>query len=123
MITTIHLESDAAEKIKRTGAIEFVKEALQLSKDLQPCINIDALFCLNNLMNIQEIAEDPVFVDDKQVLYNAFVIYFAYNEQIELDECLITFLYTISKFNVYQLCLKDKNKVLFKLMKKHIDPD
>ena len=123
MITTIHLESDAAEKIKRTGAIEFVKEALQLSKDLQPCINIDALFCLNNLMNIQEIAEDPVFADDKQVLYNAFVIYFAYNEQIELDECLITFLYTISKFNVYQLCLKDKNKVLFKLMKKHIDPD
>ena len=51
MITTIHLQSDAAVKIESTGIIEFVKEALQLNKDLQPCINIDALFCLNNLMN------------------------------------------------------------------------
>ena len=103
MITTIHLIPDAAAKIKKTGAISFVKEALPLSKDLQPCINIDALFCLNNLMNIQEIAEDPEFKDDQNnsVLYNAFVIYYAYKEQIELDECLITFLYSISKFKIY----------------------
>ena len=64
MIATIHHEPDSAQKIKRTGAFDFVKEALQLSKDFQPCINIDALFCLNNLMNIKEIAEDPVFVED-----------------------------------------------------------
>ena len=123
MITTIHLIPDAAEKIKRTGAISFVKEALPLSKDLQPCINIDALFCLNNLMNIQEIAEDPEFKDDQTVLYNAFVIYFAYNQQIELDECLITFLYSISKFKIYQKFLKDKNRVLFNLMQRHIAPE
>ena len=79
MITTIHLNPDAAEKIKKTGAISFVKEALPLSKDLQPCINIDALFCLNNLMNIQEIAEDPEFKEEI-FIYNAFVIYFAYRE-------------------------------------------
>jgi hypothetical protein len=64
MITTIHLQSDAAVKIESTGIIEFVKEALQLNKDLQPCINIDALFCLNNLMNIQDIAKNKKFTDD-----------------------------------------------------------
>ena len=79
MITTIHLEDGAAERIKRTGAIQFVKEALPLSKDLQPCINIDALFCLNNLMNIKDIAEDPEFKDD-QFTHYAFVIYFAYKD-------------------------------------------
>ena len=59
MITAIHLMPDANEKILATNAIEFVKDALTLSKDLQPCINIDALFCLTNLMNIVQIALNP----------------------------------------------------------------
>jgi hypothetical protein len=34
MIASIHLSSNAYEKILKTNAVEFVKEALTLSKDL-----------------------------------------------------------------------------------------
>jgi len=34
-----------------------------------------------------------------ETVNNSMVIYFAYNHQVELDECIITFLYTISKYS------------------------
>ena len=78
MITQIHNLPDAAERIKKTNAIEFIKDALTLSKDLQPCINIDALFCLTNMMNIRDLALDDDLLSADTV-NNAMVIYFAYN--------------------------------------------
>ena len=58
MIASMHSQPQAHEKILRTGAVDLVKEAMTLSKELQPCINIDALFCLTNMMNIRELALD-----------------------------------------------------------------
>lgn len=49
------------------------------------------------------------------------VIYFAYNHQVELDECIITFLYTISKYKEYQNFMKDKSKVLYLLMERQFE--
>ena len=83
-------------------------------------INIDALFCLTNMMNIKELALDPSILNVETV-NNALIIYFAYNHQVELDECIITFLYSISKYHEYQVFMKDKSKVLFFLMEKHLD--
>jgi len=62
----------------KMNAIEFVKDAMTLSKDLQPCINIDALFCLTNMMNIKELATNPQ-LQCAETVNNAMVIYFAYN--------------------------------------------
>ena len=119
-ITQIHSMPEAHEKILKTNAIEFVKDALTLSKDLQPCINIDALFCLTNMMNIKELAMHKSLLCSETV-NNAMVIYFAYNHQVELDECIITFLYTISKYPDYQGFMKDKSKVLYLLMERQFD--
>ena len=59
---------EAYERVLKTNSIEFVKDALTLSKDLQPCINIDALFCLTNMMNIKELKFSPIkfstFIND-----------------------------------------------------------
>eukprot|EP00347_Sterkiella_histriomuscorum_P023636 403333912 len=120
MIASIHAQPQAHEKVLKTNAVEFIKEAMTLSKDLQPCINIDALFCLTNMMNIKELALDPQILNQETV-NNALIIYFAYNHQVELDECIITFLFSISKLTEYQILLKDKSKVLFFLMDKHLD--
>mmetsp|Transcript_20954 Transcript_20954/g.32477 ORF Transcript_20954/g.32477 Transcript_20954/m.32477 type:complete len:118 (-) Transcript_20954:2169-2522(-) len=117
MITQIHTMPEAYEKVLKTNAIEFVKDALTLSKDLQPCINIDALFCLTNMMNIKELATHKSLLCAETV-NNSMVIYFAYNHQVELDECIITFLYTISKYPQYQVYMKDKSKVLYLLMER-----
>lgn len=95
-------------------------KALVLSRDLQPCINIDALFCLNNMMNIQAIAESPELCKIP-ILFNAFAIYFAFRDKIALDECLITYLFSISKLPRYQEILKDKSKALFNLLERHLD--
>ena len=38
MIASIHISSNAHEKILKTNAVEFVRDALTLSKDLQPCV-------------------------------------------------------------------------------------
>jgi len=89
---------------------------------MQPCINIDALFCLSNMMNVPEIAEREELCN-METLFNAFAIYFAFNEKIALDECLITYLFSISKLPKYQVFLKDKSKVLFKLMERHNNAD
>ena len=111
---------EAYARVQETKSIEFVKEALTLSKDLQPCINIDALFCLTNMMNIKELALNEQLCCAETV-NNAMVIYFAYNHQVELDECIITFLYTISKYPEYQVFMKDKSKVLYLLMKRQFE--
>ena len=58
MIAAISKEPDSFKKIKEISAVDFVVFALNLSVTLQPCINIDALFCLNNMMNIKPIALD-----------------------------------------------------------------
>jgi hypothetical protein len=115
MISTIHTMPGAAEKLLKINAVHFVKEALTLSKDLQSCLNIDALFCLNNLLNIKEIALMPELLN-VDTLNNALLIYFAFKDQIDLDECIITFLYSMSKFEEYHGYMKDKFKVIFLLM-------
>ena len=100
MITTIHQMDSAGEILAKTKAIPFVKQSLQLSRDLQPCINIDALFCLSNMMNVPEIAQSDELCN-METLFNAFAIYFAFNDKITLDECLITYLFSISKLPKY----------------------
>ena len=97
MISTIHLMPQAHLMLLKTNAVAFVKDSLTLSKDLQSCINVDALFCLNNIMNMREVALLPEFLN-VDTLNNALVIYFAFKDQVDLDECIITFLYTISKY-------------------------
>ena len=78
MISQIHSMPDAYERVMRTESIDFVKDALTLSKDLQPCINIDALFCLTNMMNIKELATHKS-LQSAETVNNSMVIYFAYN--------------------------------------------
>jgi len=78
MIASIHLSVGAHEQILHTKSVDFVKEALTMSKDLQPCINIDALFCLTNMMNIKELALDPS-LENIDTVNNALIVYFAYN--------------------------------------------
>ena len=55
------------------------------------------------------------------ILFNAFAIYFAFNDKIALDECQITYLFSISKLTKYQEILKDKSKALFRLLERHLD--
>ena len=116
MVACVYTQSHSPhEKINGTNAIEFVKEALVLTKDVRPSINIDALFCLTNILNIEKLALDPV-LHNMETVNNALIIYFAYNSQVDLDECIITFLYTISQYRQYQEFMKDKGKVLFFLL-------
>ena len=82
---------------------------------MQPCINIDALYCLNNLMNIEALARKENLLNE-DTLDNALVIYFAYREQMPLDECIITYLYSISRYEEYQVLLKRRCKVLQDLL-------
>ena len=73
------------------------------------------MFCLNNLLNIKEIALMPELLN-VDTLNNALLIYFAFKDQIDLDECIITFLYSMSKMEEYHGFMKDKFKVIFLLM-------
>ena len=70
-------------------------------------------------MNVPEIAECDELCN-METIFNALAIYFAFNEKVPLDECLITYLFSISKLPKYQVFLKDKSKVLFKLMDRHL---
>ena len=72
------------------------------------------------MMNIQQIAESNELCK-MDILFNAFAIYFAFNDKISLDECLITYLFSISKLQKYQEILKDKSKALFRLLERHLD--
>lgn len=51
-------------------------------------------------MNIKTLALSENMLKPETV-NNAMVIYFAYTNQVELDECIITFLFTISKYPEY----------------------
>ena len=52
------------------------------------------------MMNIKTLALSEDMLKPETV-NNAMVIYFAYTHQVELDECIITFLFTISKYPEY----------------------
>jgi len=73
-------------------------------------------------MNIKELALRPELCNI-DTFNNALVIFIAYKDQVDLDECIITFMYSISKFVEYQMFMKEKSKVLFNLMERHIDSD
>ena len=76
------------------------------------------------MMNVKELAQHEALVKDNEtIVNNALVIYFAYNHQVELDECIITFLYAISKYEHYQEFMKDKSKVLYLLMDRQLHRD
>jgi hypothetical protein len=72
------------------------------------------------MMNIKELATHPSLYCPETV-NNCMVIFFAYNHQVDLDECIITFLYTISKYPQYQEYMKDKSKVLYLLMDRQFE--
>ena len=119
MISSLTKHPEAYRKIQQTKAIEFVTTALNLSKSMQPCINIDALFCLNNMMNIKAIALDSQ-LRNLEVVHKAIIIYLAYQDQVDLDEPITTFLYSISKYTEYFEFIQDKVVFIFTLLKKQI---
>ena len=73
-------------------------------------------------MNIPELAESDQLCN-KEIIHRAYIIYVTYNKTAGLNEVLITYFYSISKMPAYQIFLKDMSKVLFALMRQHIDPD
>ena len=79
MTLSLTRHPEAYQKLIATKSISFVEAALSLSKSLQPCINIDALFCLNNMMNIKQIALDPQ-LHNVEVVHKAIIIYLAYRD-------------------------------------------
>jgi hypothetical protein len=51
----------------------------------------------------------------------AYIIYVLFNDTAGLDECLITYYYSISKFKKYHEFLIEKKNALFTLLKNHIN--
>jgi hypothetical protein len=70
-------------------------------------------------MNVEALALKPSLLNEN-TLDNALVIYFAYREQMPLDECIITYLYSISRYEEYQLMMKKRCKVLQDLLSRVI---
>jgi hypothetical protein len=107
MILSITKQPENFDKLKDMRAITFVSEALNLSKSLQPCINIDALYCLNNLLNIKPIALEKELLQP-QTVNKAMIVYLAYRDQVDLDEAISTLIYTMSKYAEYIPFIQDK---------------
>jgi len=53
-------------------------------------------------------------------VHRAIIIYLAYREQIDLDEAITTFLYSVSKYDEYIPFLQDKTSFVFMLLEKQI---
>ena len=107
MILSITKQPENFDKLKDMRAITFISEALNLSKSLQPCINIDALYCLNNLLNIKPIALEKELLQP-QTVNKAMIVYLAYRDQVDLDEAISTLIYTMSKYAEYIPFIQDK---------------
>ena len=77
--------SDPSQKCEIDRIISFVKEAIYLNKAIPASVNIDALFTLTNLMNIEQFALDKS-LNNADTVGNAIVIFFIFTNQVELDE-------------------------------------
>ena len=112
--------TDPKEKVEVDRVISFVKEAIHLNKAIPASVNIDALFTLTNLMNIEKFALDKS-LNNTDTVNNAIVIFFIFTSQVELDECIVSFLYTISHYRQYLTFIQDiKISVIFHLLEKHL---
>lgn len=91
-----------------------------MNKAIPASVNIDALFTLTNLMNIEQFALDKS-LNNADTVGNAIVIFFIFTNQVELDECIVSFLYTISHYKEYLAFIQDiKINVIFHLLEKHL---
>ena len=52
------------------------------------------------MMNVPMIAESEELCN-METVFNALAIYFAFHEKVSLDECLITYMFSISKLPKY----------------------
>lgn len=112
--------SNPSDKVEIDRVISFVKEAIYLNKAIPASVNIDALFTLTNLMNIEQFALDKS-LNNADTVGNAIVIFFIFTNQVELDECIVSFLYTISHYKEYLIFIQDiKINVIFHLLEKHL---
>ncbi len=51
-------------------------------------------------MNIRDFATDPVIMGCvmESLMSNMFLLYFTYSQQMDMDECIISYLYAISQY-------------------------
>ena len=71
-------------------------------------------------MNIEQFALDKT-LNNADTVGNAIVIFFIFTNQVELDECIVSFLYTISHYKEYLVFIQDiKMNVIFHLLEKHL---
>ena len=112
--------TNPSDKVEIERVISFVKEAIYLNKAIPASVNIDALFTLTNLMNIEQFALDKT-LNNADTVGNAIVIFFIFTNQVELDEWIVSFLYTISHYKEYLVFIQDiKMNVIFHLLEKHL---
>jgi hypothetical protein len=112
--------SNPSDKVEIDRIISFVKESIYLNKAIPASVNIDALFTLTNLMNIEQFALNSQ-LNNADTVGNAIVIFFIFTNQVELDEWIVSFLYTISHYKEYLPFIQDiKINVIFHLLEKHL---
>ena len=121
LVAVIYCDNaNPSDKVEIDRIISFVKEAIYLNKAIPASVNIDALFTLTNLMNIEQFALDKS-LNNADTVGNAIVIFFIFTNQVELDECIVSFLYTISHYKEYLSSIQViKNNVIFHLLEKHL---
>jgi len=117
MINQVHSLPDGADRVLSTEAVALVKQAMVLKQETPTSVNIDALFCLTNMLALRPLAVHPSLLG-QETINNSIVLFFAYNHQVELDECMITLLYSVSKYREYHPFLYDKSKVIYLLAEK-----
>ena len=85
-------------------------------------MSIDAFICLANMMNIPQLAlNQSIFQWLYEGLFNnVFILYFAQIQHIELDECMISFLYSLSQHQLYTPLIKERISVIMYLIDRQI---
>lgn len=81
MVNFLQNEPDLYARVVKTGAFELIKECINVTKEAKPFVNIDAMLCLANMMNVKELALDPAIMQAQHdTMLNHFcVMYFAYS--------------------------------------------
>jgi hypothetical protein len=88
-------------------------------------VNVEAMFCLSNMMNIKSIAMLPLMVEmQHETLANSFLsLYLMFNNQLELEETVVNFFWSTSQYpEAYVYLMRDNISLITSLMDQHTKP-
>lgn len=114
--------TDLSSRIQQIEALLLIKESILFNQISLIGINIEAMNCVTNMMNINAIALQPQMIEMQHETFGTYFLslYLMFGNQLELEEATTNYLWAMSLYpDPYIYLLRDRLAMILNLMDNH----